>query len=380
MIALMFMSSQPLHWPKVLSTASMPKSDFQTLKKQGWWRPTRGFLVEPPKGERYTWQQHCYLGYVRALVRQYPGGVVFAGTTAAMLLGYPVWPSPVDILAYKNGGRCEARELPSHPYSARKARFRSMNGRTITRAIDLGHGVYTTTHEQTAVDVARLAASETAFIIVCSILGRLATSGDIYQDRTDPEFLEREAAARARMMAMAEELPSNAGRRRAMQVISTASGQVESLAEARVLWIIRAYGLPSPIMQYRILVDGREFFGDFVWPERKLIVEFNGEGKYRDDEKNRRVADERARESQLRSAGYEVVNISWKQLADHEYIARLIHGFLNRGSSMSLPDPNVQLHLMHSEKSLRRDFGASRTVTARSSSRRIHGAGDKPRK
>lgn len=186
MIALMFMSSQPLHWPKVLSTASMPKSDFQTLKKQGWWRPTRGFLVEPPKGERYTWQQHCYLGYVRALVRQYPGGVVFAGTTAAMLLGYPVWPSPVDILAYKNGGRCEARELPSHPYSARKARFRSMNGRTITRAIDLGHGVYTTTHEQTAVDVARLAASETAFIIVCSILGRLATSGDIYQDRTDP--------------------------------------------------------------------------------------------------------------------------------------------------------------------------------------------------
>ncbi len=97
------------------------------------------------------------------------------------------------------------------------------------------------------VDVARLAASQAAFVTVCSILGALATTGDIYQDRTDSQFLAQEAEARARMIGIAEKLGKASGRRRAMRIIELASGQVESVAEARVLWIIRAFGLPDPI-------------------------------------------------------------------------------------------------------------------------------------
>ena len=365
----MFMSSDPLRWPTVVSLASMPKRESQALKRQGWWSPTRGFLVEPQK-EALIHHQDYYLGYVRALVQQDSQSVIFAGTTAAMLLGHPVWPYPTDVVAYKNNGRREARALSPYPRANRNVCFRPMRDRAISEVIDVGQGVRTTTREQTAVDVARLAASQTAFIIVCSILGLFASSGDTYQDRTDPRFLEREAAARARMMEIAEALPNTGGRRRAMQVISAASGQVESLAEARVLWIIRAYGLPSPAMQYRILVDGREFFGDFVWPDKKLVVEFNGEGKYGDDEKSRRVAEERARESLLRSAGYEVVNLSWKQLQDPAYVARLIHKFLNSGSLASAPLPRVQQGLMRPEKPVRSDFGSTHAVDERMSVRR----------
>lgn len=136
------------------------------------------------------------------------------------------------------------------------------------------------------------------------------------------------------MMAIADQLPCTSGRQRAKQIIALASGQVESVAEARVLWAVHAYGLPAPQIQHRIVVDGHEYFGDFVWPDQRLIVEFNGEEKYRIDETgNRRIADERARESILRSAGYEIINLSWRQLQNHAQVARLILRFLNGASS-----------------------------------------------
>ncbi len=94
------------------------------------------------------------------------------------------------------------------------------------------------------------------------------------------------------------------------------------------------------------MVGRREFFGDFVWPELKLIVEFNGQTKYDGDGGNLRTAKERARETLLRSAGYEIVNLEWHQLDDPRRVALLIYGFLtrrasrvSRGSSAGAPAP-----------------------------------------
>lgn len=331
----MFMTTTPLRWPKIITTSALSTQTIRLREQEGWWRPMKGYLVEPPSNEPFAFQRECFLGYVRVLAELAPEPIIFAGITAAMLLRHPVWPRLTNIEVYKTTGRRDVRALRRHPRSTAPVLVRPMRQpSTLTNTHTLGHGVTVTTREQTAVDVARLAASESAFITVCSILGQLATTGDNYRDRLDPMFLEQESAARARMIELANQLPCTSGRQRAKQIISLASGQVESVAEARVLWIIHAYGLPAPLMQHRIVVDGREYFGDFVWPDLRLIVEFNGEEKYRIGEHNQRVAAGLARESILRSAGYEIINLSWAQLQNHEQVARLILKFLSRASPM----------------------------------------------
>ncbi len=356
----MFTSGNFLEWPRIISTSSIPKSEVRKLEKAGWWRPTLGFLVEPIQGGKSTSQQSLYLAYILALSKPCPESTVFAGPTAALLLGHSTWPTTKDIDVYRLKGRRNVKQLRRCPQLPTPPAVRQMKmPKHITSGTTVGPGVRVTSQEQTAIDVARLAASRSAFITVCSILGILATSGDVYRDRKEAAFMEREDAARARMMTLAEQLPRTSGRRRAMQIIERASGQVESLAEAWVLWIIHAYGLPIPLMQVRIVVAGHEFFGDFVWPERMLIVEFNGQGKYEGEGKNRRFADERARESLLRSAGYEFVNLSWKQLQDPWQVAQLIHGFLCRGGptvpSAAIPEPRPNRELLQPSRPFRTD-------------------------
>ncbi|MFT3942501.1 MAG: DUF559 domain-containing protein [Ancrocorticia sp.] len=366
----MFMNSDPLNWPKAVATSSLLQSEVQSLRRSGWWSPMKGVLVEPQRSGAFFSKQDCYLGYAKALVQRRSTEIIFTGPVAAVMLGHPVWPALTNIDVYRSKGRREIRDLEPHPRLRTPVHVRPMRRPdSLTKAYNLGDGLLVATLEQIAVDVARLAASESAFITVCSILGRLATSGNVYQDRGDAALLEREAAARERMLTIAGCLSNTAGRRRAQKIISLASGQVESLAEARVLWIIRAYKLPAPMMQYRIDVNGKTFFGDFVWPEEKLIVEFNGEGKYGDDEKkSKRVADERARESLLRSVGYEVINLSWEQLRDHQYIASLIITQLSRRSAIyskktgEISSLTVQVdpELFRPERKLRSDSRASR--------------------
>ncbi|MFT0848811.1 hypothetical protein VR010_13810 [Actinomycetaceae bacterium L2_0104] len=230
---------------------------------------------------------------------------------------------------------------------------------SLTTVLDMGRDVRVTTRQRTAVDVARLASSETAFVAVCSILGALATLGDTHMDRMNVvQYRERELRARTEMQRMADALANRSGRQRARQIISLASGLVESVAEARVLWLLHAYGFPAPEMQYRISVDGRLYFADFAWPDRMAIVEFNGEGKYGSGEQRElRVAEERARESRLRMLGYRVLNLSWQQLRDHQRLAHLLHEFLNPDARIPRGGVNLQIRhdLLRPEQGVRRD-------------------------
>lgn len=46
--------------------------------------------------------------------------------------------------------------------------------------------------------------------------------------------------------------------------------------EYELLTLIRIYGLPEPVREYRAIKD-RRFRWDFAWPERKLLVEIQGD-------------------------------------------------------------------------------------------------------
>lgn len=116
----------------------------------------------------------------------------------------------------------------------------------------------------------------------------------------------------------------------ARTVTSIADARMESAGESRARWLFRVVGLPDPELQVWIR-DGERFAArvDFLFREHRTIVEFDGMLKYatQDD-----LRDEKAREDRLRELGYEVVRITWADLANPaEVRAKILAAFARAG-------------------------------------------------
>lgn len=87
-------------------------------------------------------------------------------------------------------------------------------------------------------------------------------------------------------------------------------------------------GLPHPVLQREIEVEGALYYSDFEW-DRLLIGEFDGEGKYLN---NRRpgesiaqaVIREKNRENALRDMGFDVVRWDWPVLVANAVADRVV--------------------------------------------------------
>jgi hypothetical protein len=98
-------------------------------------------------------------------------------------------------------------------------------------------------------------------------------------------------------------------RRHVEQVLDFAGPLSESVLEshARVLW--SSAGLPVPVQQATVRVDGRFLARvDFLWPAARLIVEVDGLNKYREPGELQR---EKERQNALVAAGYTVLRFTW---------------------------------------------------------------------
>jgi very-short-patch-repair endonuclease len=80
--------------------------------------------------------------------------------------------------------------------------------------------------------------------------------------------------------------------------------------EHRFLELCRRHGLPPPEVNVRI----GSRIADFVWPQRKLIAETDG---YRYHRGRAAFEDDRTRDLELRTLGYEVIRVSYRQVVDH---------------------------------------------------------------
>jgi very-short-patch-repair endonuclease len=91
-----------------------------------------------------------------------------------------------------------------------------------------------------------------------------------------------------------------------------------SEAEERLLALIRDAGLPSP--QVNASVGGH--LVDFLWRECRLVVEVDG---YRFHSSRSAFERDRRRDAELNAAGFRVVRITWRQVAEEPVavIARL---------------------------------------------------------
>jgi very-short-patch-repair endonuclease len=77
--------------------------------------------------------------------------------------------------------------------------------------------------------------------------------------------------------------------------------------ETRLRLLIHGSGLPAPVAQHRVLVNGREVARvDFAWPDRKVAVEYDGLWHAEPGQ----FAKDRQRLNRQREAGWTVVFVT----------------------------------------------------------------------
>jgi uncharacterized protein DUF559 len=87
--------------------------------------------------------------------------------------------------------------------------------------------------------------------------------------------------------------------------------RLRSDLEARLLALILADGLPAPSCNQVVKAGGRTMEVDFIWPDRKLVVEADGRRFHDHDLAFDR---DRRRDRDLGQAGYQALRVTWKHL------------------------------------------------------------------
>jgi len=136
----------------------------------------------------------------------------------------------------------------------------------------------------------------------------------------------RQGVATAEQLSVALRLFANrAGTRMAVRAVQFGDGRSESVGESRLRVLLADLGLPEPILQPEIRDAAGRLVArvDFLLARWGVIVEFDGLLKYAGSGADALVA-EKVREDRLRDLGYEVVRVTWADLAQPlELIARI---------------------------------------------------------
>jgi hypothetical protein len=207
--------------------------------------------------------------------RALPPESVFAGATAAWLLGLDMSPiDPVEIVVPAGSG-------------VRSRTGLSVRHCEISRSdISTVRGLRVTTLRRTLIDLCvRLPAVEALVAIDMAVAARL----------TDP----------AALLRYAEATKGRAGSR-GLKSLAALAAPAESPMETRLRWLLIQAGLPRPEVQTDLCDSGKQFVGraDLYYPAARLVLEYDG-GNHRE----RLVEDDR-RQNLLINAGFRLLRFT----------------------------------------------------------------------
>ena len=106
--------------------------------------------------------------------------------------------------------------------------------------------------------------------------------------------------------------------KRAQRLIAAADPGCDNPAEAALLWVLKSVSAFEVVTQFEIVVNGRRYFADIAIPGLMIIFEFDGIGKLGKDDVEfaRAKRDWIQRENDLRSAGWRIHRVSWRDYED----------------------------------------------------------------
>lgn len=141
----------------------------------------------------------------------------------------------------------------------------------------------------------------------------------------------RLGASLSKLLAEAETLQTHRGIRTLRKVLRNANGRSESPGETLARDLMRELLIEMPELQLWIPSRLGRYRADFAWPQRRLILEFDGKGKYfHYRPTDEAIYRERKRESALIEAGWTVLRIEWKDLFDEPAFKSRIKAAMNQ--------------------------------------------------
>ena len=274
--------------------------------------------------ELYCWSglREDPLLVLTAWRRALPPESVFAGATAAWLLGLDMSPiDPVEIVVPAGSGVRSRAGLSVRHCEISRREIVSVRGLRAT-------SVYRTLSDLCL----RGPAVEALVAIDMAVASRL----------TDPAALRRHAEA----------TKGRAGSR-GLKSLASLAAPAESPMETRLRWLLIQAGLPHPEVQTDLCDSSEQFVGraDLYYPSARLVLEYDG-GNHRE----RLVEDDR-RQNLLINAGFRLLRFTAADIHRHPDVvvaqvraaltpasdnARLAQNARNPARTNAGPDPNAR--------------------------------------
>ncbi|MGO4385403.1 type IV toxin-antitoxin system AbiEi family antitoxin domain-containing protein [Specibacter sp. RAF43] len=241
--------------------------------------------------------------HAHAAVPAFRGASVYSHVSAARLHRLPLWREDSFIhltRSAKNSTVGKAADVKIHCRPLREAECTEVDGVRVTNEL------------RTTVDCALTMSYKQALIIMDHAL----------RNGVPRAALEREAAA----------LDGHRGIRIFRAALDFAVYESESAGETLTRDLIDTCNIEPPVLQYRLSTRHGNYRADFAWPRYKVILEFDGEGKYFKYRPTQEVLrDERRRENDLIEQGWTVIRIGWPELFNERLFKTRLLTALRKG-------------------------------------------------
>ena len=247
------------------------------------------------------------------------GDRVFVGASSLASRGIPLWEANPDVYVWARTRR------GSKPLRAVRAAGILVPGVSVRwsvvspldRELQTVGGVLAEGLIDAAVRMACWSEPLSAFVGICMVLNR-QSSFDLFSQE---ECRDRAREIRSEMLVRLTEWREhndNIPARRAEALIRAADPGCENPAEAALLWVLKSVSAFEVVTQFEIVVNGRRYFADIAIPGLMIIFEFDGIGKLGKNEADfaRAKRDWIQRENDLRSAGWTIYRVSWRDYED----------------------------------------------------------------
>jgi hypothetical protein len=273
-----------------------------------WSRVRRGAYVDGQLPTS-TVARHALL--VAATVGTLRRPAVVSHQSAAVLLGLPVWGSPLDRVHVTRNP--PASSQVAGPLRCHVARLRDDEVTTVG-------GLQVTDAARTALDLARSLPFEAAVVTLDAVLHEGLLSREMIEMRLF-------------------DIAGTRGSRHASRVVRFADARSGSVGESRSRVALHELGLPPSGLQFEIKTSEGAFVArtDFVWEEEGVVGEFDGRIKYGrllrpGQEAGDAVFEEKQREDAIRDLGWEVARWTWGDISVPAHIGARVERAKARGA------------------------------------------------
>ena len=290
------------------------------------------YLPRPPRGAPpWKVRQQLTLARCAAALRAVPSAIALTHEAAAVVLGLAsLRQEPGIRLATPASVSHRPYRFPALSVDGRPAAVVGLTRSLIAPApgeVAVVSGLRVTTPLRTAMDCAFDLSVRESLPIIDSALRAVCRPDRRTRGATTPVPV---AEACARLAQMVEHQGPRRGAHRARVAVALADPLAESPGESVLRWAVAAAGLPDPVTQRPVAVDGRTYFLDLGLEEFVFDWEFDGLGKTATPEDLRA---EKRRELSLRRIGWDVQRFEWRELFAPERLVRRMLGLVPVGAA-----------------------------------------------